>query len=92
MENKVNVELINAKIYDFKTDDGSVIKGLKIYYYDNDIKEGSITGEIQSNFFSSDKILNYKEIFDSLKEYYNDKRRSGQIPTIDLYFTVKSIN
>lgn len=92
MENKVEVELANAKIYDFKTNDGSVIQGLKIYYFDNEIKEGSITGDIQSSFFNSEKISNYKEVFDRLKEHYLDKKRSGLIPTIILYFTVKSIN
>lgn len=92
MENKVNVELVNAKIYDFKTDDGSVIKGLKVYYLDNDIKDGSISGEIQTNFFTPEKIGDYKTLFEELKQYYNDRRRAGLIPTIDLYFTVKSIN
>ena len=92
MENNIEVELVNAKIYDFKTDDGSVIQGLKIYYYDNDIKDGSINGDVQSAFFNSDKISNYKEVFNQLKEYYLDKRRSGLIPTINLYFTIKSIS
>ena len=92
MENKVEVELANVKIYDFKTNDGSVIQGLKVYYYDNEIKDGSITGDIVSSFFNSDKINNYKEVFEQLKNYYLDKKRSGLIPTIILYFTVKSIN
>lgn len=92
MENKVEVELVNAKIYDFKTNDGSVIQGLKIYYYDNEIKEGSITGDIVSSFFNSDKISNYKEVFETLKNYYLDKKRGGEVPTIILYFTIKSIN
>ena len=92
MENKLEVELANAKMYDFKTNDGSVIQGLKIYYYDSEIKEGSITGDIQSAFFNSDKISNYKEVFNQLKEYYIDKKRSGLVPTIVLYFMIKSIS
>lgn len=92
MENKVTVELANAQILDFKTNDGSVIQGIKIFYFENEIKEGFITGKIESSFFNSDKINNYKEVFESLKNYYLDKKRSGEIPEIDLYFTVKSIN
>ena len=91
MENKVTVELANAQILDFKTNDGSIIKGLKIYYYDNEIKEGFINGKIESSFFNTDKISNFKEVFETLKNYYIDKKRSGEIPEIDLYFTVKSI-
>lgn len=92
MENKVEVELVNAKIYDFKTNDGSVIKGLNIYYYDNEIKEGSITGDVQKAFFNVDKMQNYKEVFDRLKQHYLENKRAGLVPTIILYFTVKSIN
>lgn len=92
MENKIEVELANAKMYDFKTNDGSVIQGLKLYYYDNEIKEGSITGDIVSSFFNSDKISNYKQVFENIKEYYLNKKRIGLAPTIELYFTIKSIS
>ena len=92
MENKVNVELLNAKKYNFKTDDGSLIQGLKIYYYDTEIKEGSLAGEIVNNFFGIDKMEDYEKFFDELKKYYLDRKRNHKIPTVNLYFTVKSIN
>lgn len=92
MENKIEVELINVKMFNFKTNDGSLIEGLKIYYYDNEIKEDSITGDVQSAFLNADKVPNYKEVFNILKEHYLNQRRSGLVPEIVLYFTVKSIN
>ena len=92
MENKITVELLNANVYDFKTNDGSLIKGLKIYYYDNVVKDGSITGNIENSFFSSDKIENFKEVFEELKKFYYDKKKNGQVPYIMLSFEIKSIN
>ena len=67
--NKIVVELLNATVLDFKTNDGSVIQGLKVYYYENDSNDNSIRGKIVDNFFSTDKLSNYKSVYEDLKNY-----------------------
>ena len=91
MENKLEVELINAQLLDFKLDDGNLIKGLKIYYHDSVINDNMICGNIVDSFFSYEKMTNYEDVYKQLKEYYNSCRKNGVVPYITLCYINKSI-
>ncbi len=92
MESTLEVELINAKLYDFKLDSGDVIKGIKLYYFDNTIKDGSIKGDILDTFLSVDKIPDYERVFETLKNYCKECKERKVAPMIILSYTIKSIN
>lgn len=91
-ENILKVELINATLCNFKTDDGSVIEGIKIYYYsDNSFNDNSITYSIEDCFISSTRLPLYKSVFNDMKEYFINCKRSGLVPVITLKYSIKSI-
>ena len=91
MENKLEVELINAQVLDFKLDNGDLIKGLKISYHDSVVNDNMLNGAIVETFFSFDKMPNYEEIYKQLKEYYDSCRKNSVVPKITLCYINKSI-
>ena len=91
MENKLEVELINAQLLDFKLDNGDLIKGLKIFYHDSVIKDNMITGEVVETYFSFEKMSDYEEKYKQLKEYYLNCKRNGVVPYITMWYSIKSI-
>ena len=91
MENKLEVELIDSQLMDFKLDNGDILKGLKIYYHDTYEKENFINGGVVDTFFSVDKMPNFEEVFKQLKEYYYSCKKNGVVPIITLCYINKSI-
>ena len=91
MENKLEVELIDAQLLDFKLEDGNIIKGLKVFYHDSSDSENFINGGIANTFFSYDRMSDYEDKYKQLKEYYYSCRKNGVVPHITLCYINKSI-